>query len=449
MAKNTLKVFCALALTMSILLSCNKYIGPEKSKPEPEETQEEEPVKEPSKGEASGNYAIMAEGTAVTDQNGTVATGVSKYEISVYNQDGNLLHVFYAVNKQKQTLSGLVGKYNITSYPGKTGQMDNGYVMDYGAYGKFAGGTYFTDKDGEQKYISGGNVYIFATEDKDGKPLYCFRANNLTTLTSDGNKGTASISIDYISEIRIGGQVVKDQIINSKKLYKGRETEMQYTAYLPESWDGEKEFPVIYMLHGMENQGPANNKWNTDAKFSTKLATAIATGRAPECVVIFPNCTVGSDNYFYYNGYINGAYYMDYFFEELVPTVEKKYCIKNERESRIIGGLSMGGFGSLYYGALHPEMFCYVYACSPATGMNGGPDLQAMYKADKEAGNVPGITIEIGTEDFLFYSAGAFEKFLTNEGIKHTYITRPGAHDWPFWTVCADRIIEKANQLFR
>lgn len=132
---------------------------------------------------------------------------------------------------------------------------------------------------------------------------------------------------------------------------------------------------------------------------------------------------------------------MTYFFTEFLPTVENLYAVKKDRASRAIGGLSMGGFGSLYYGLLHPEMFSYVYACSPATYIDGAPNLyDLLSKAD--VSKLPGITIEIGTEDFLFQSAGSFKQALDANKVPNEYITRAGTHDWPFWAACTPKIMK-------
>ena len=47
----------------------------------------------------------------------------------------------------------------------------------------------------------------------------------------------------------------------------------------------------------------------------------------------------------YWNGYFNmeGWHYEDFFFKELIPTVEKEYRAGGSREQRAVAGLSMGG----------------------------------------------------------------------------------------------------------
>lgn len=148
-------------------------------------------------------------------------------------------------------------------------------------------------------------------------------------------------------------------------------------------------------------------------------------------------------------GYQGDAQHMTYFFTEFLPTVEAMYKVKGDRQNRMIAGLSMGGYGSLYYGALHPEMFSYVYACSPATYIDGTPNLYDLYGAAVTNGTtLPGITIEIGTSDYLYEYANYFKQFLDGCGISNDYITREGAHDWSFGAACAPKIVSKAGSVF-
>lgn len=218
--------------------------------------------------------------------------------------------------------------------------------------------------------------------------------------------------------------------------------EMKYTVYLPASYDGEKTFPVLYLLHGMDG---GNNDWITGAKINEQIEAAVAAAAAPEMIVIMPD----GKNTFYSDGFQDGMQYMTYFFTEFMPAVEGSLKVKDGRGNRAIGGLSMGGYGSIYYGWLHPELFGYVYACSPATYMDGLTNLYDLVGAAVEAGgDMPGMTIEIGTEDFLFESAGYFEGFLGSMGVAHEYITHSGAHDWAFWSACAPKIVRKVGEMF-
>ncbi|MET1537032.1 alpha/beta hydrolase, partial [Burkholderia sola] len=54
------------------------------------------------------------------------------------------------------------------------------------------------------------------------------------------------------------------------------------------------------------------------------------------------------------------------FFQDLVPHVEKKYRTLTSRDGRVIGGLSMGGYGALRYVLKYPEKFQAAALLSPA-----------------------------------------------------------------------------------
>ena len=59
----------------------------------------------------------------------------------------------------------------------------------------------------------------------------------------------------------------------------------------------------------------------------------------------------------YFNSIEGDWNYENFFFEELMPTVEKTYRIKSEKRFRAIAGLSMGGGGSFMYALHRPDLF--------------------------------------------------------------------------------------------
>lgn len=237
-------------------------------------------------------------------------------------------------------------------------------------------------------------------------------------------------------------ETISDAVLSDCKLAsKVLGGQQLYTVYIPEGWDETKTYPVLYILHGAEG---SNNDWTQNGRIHEQVKAAEA-----DIVVVSPNCTVNGKNLFYCNGYQGDAQYMTYFFNEFLPEVEKKYNIGGSRDRRMIAGLSMGGYGSLYYGALHPEMFSCVYACSPATSIDGTPNIfNLWFSASKGTDPLPDTTIEIGSEDFLISTARSFHNFLLDKGITHEYIERPGVHDWAFWQACAPKIVKKATEVF-
>lgn len=392
--------------------------------------------------EASG-YMMMIDEQPVTSYDWatgqtTVFPGVTKYSVSVTSPEGATTLYLDLINASGNTATGIVGTYTVQGNAHDAWLCDNGWVNP--AY-NVAGGSYYVDASGVKQYITSGQIEVSTAMSSEGAALFNLVAKDLGTTTADGKtiSTTGSFSVKFASLMQATGTELRDQTIKSTVL--GRT--MKYSVYLPKGYDKSKEYPVLYMLHGANG---SNNDWLNGGKINANASTAASDGTAPEMIVICPDC--GGDNFYCDNYKGNDIKYMTYFFTEFLPTVENLYAVKKDRASRAIGGLSMGGFGSLYYGLLHPEMFSYVYACSPATYIDGAPNLyDLLSKAD--VSKLPGITIEIGTEDFLFQSAGNFKQALDANKVPNEYITRAGTHDWPFWAACTPKIMKKLGEVWQ
>ena len=392
--------------------------------------------------EASG-YMMMIDEQPVTSYDWatgqtTVFPGVTKYSVSVTSPEGATTLYLDLINASGNTATGIVGTYTVQGNAHDAWLCDNGWVVpEY----NMAGGSYYVDASGVKQYITSGQIEVSTAMSSEGAALFNLVAKDLGTTTADGKtiSTTGSFSVKFASLMQATGTELRDQTIKSTVL--GRT--MKYSVYLPKGYDKSKEYPVLYMLHGANG---SNNDWLNGGKINANASTAASDGTAPEMIVICPDC--GGDNFYCDNYKGNDIKYMTYFFTEFLPTVENLYAVKKDRASRAIGGLSMGGFGSLYYGLLHPEMFSYVYACSPATSIDGAPNLyDLLSKAD--VSKLPGITIEIGTEDFLFQSAGSFKQALDANKVPNEYITRAGTHDWPFWAACTPKIMKKLGEVWQ
>ena len=391
--------------------------------------------------EASG-YMMMIDEQPVTSYDWatgqtTVFPGVTKYSVSVTSPEGATTLYLDLINASGNTATGIVGTYTVQGNAHDAWLCDNGWVNP--AY-NVAGGSYYVDASGVKQYITSGQIEVSTAMSSEGAALFNLVAKDLGTTTADGKtiSTTGSFSVKFASLMQATGTELRDQTIKSTVL--GRT--MKYSVYLPKGYDKSKEYPVLYMLHGANG---SNNDWLNGGKINVNASNAASEGTAPEMIVICPDC--GGNNFYCDNYGGNDIKYMTYFFTEFLPTVENLYAVKKDRASRAIGGLSMGGFGSLYYGLLHPEMFSYVYACSPATYIDGAPNLyELLSKAD--VSKLPGITIEIGTEDFLFQSAGSFKQALDANKVPNEYITRAGTHDWPFWAACTPKIMKKLGEVW-
>ncbi|MBM3556026.1 MAG: esterase, partial [Alphaproteobacteria bacterium] len=134
--------------------------------------------------------------------------------------------------------------------------------------------------------------------------------------------------------------------------------EYKMALYLPAAYDGAAgRLPVVYLLHGASGD---EDDWVIKGSVQLTFDALIKRGELPPMVAVMPaNGT---------SWWIDGAALKaeTAFMRELVPFVEGKYKVANAKAQRAIGGLSMGGYGSLNLALRHPEKFCAAAVMSPA-----------------------------------------------------------------------------------
>lgn len=217
-----------------------------------------------------------------------------------------------------------------------------------------------------------------------------------------------------------------------------------FSVMLPRSYKNspDRRYPVVYMLHGA---GENDWEWaNIAVSMISEAITMITNdGTAAECIVVFPNANEAG-----HMGYFNQPdwKYEDYFFQELMPCIDKRYRTIPDKGHRAIGGLSMGGGGSFNYGMRHPELFSSVYAISaavsaslfessaespavlPAT-MNGGHYTPEQIEAAKSVYFV----LDCGDDDFLFDANVATYQQMKKNKMNVQFRCYDGAHASYYW----------------
>jgi enterochelin esterase-like enzyme len=146
-----------------------------------------------------------------------------------------------------------------------------------------------------------------------------------------------------------GGKVYDNLSMPSKILKMDR----KYAVYLPPGYEtSDRSYPVLYLLHG---GGDDQTGWVQFGEVENIADKAISEGKSTPMIIIMPDANTGK------RGYTNSAtgdwLYEDFFFNELMPFVEKKYRIKADKRYRAVSGLSMGGHGSFIYALHRPDLF--------------------------------------------------------------------------------------------
>ena len=141
-----------------------------------------------------------------------------------------------------------------------------------------------------------------------------------------------------------------------KSIVLNREYRLQ--VYLP---DGYREtagaYPVVYLLHGA---GADEYEWTVKGSARETLDGLIRRGLIRPTIAVLP----GNNQSWWSNGASEKA--ETAFMEELLPYIEQKYKVSRERSMRSIGGLSMGGYGTLIYSLKYPQLFAAAAPLSAA-----------------------------------------------------------------------------------
>lgn len=234
---------------------------------------------------------------------------------------------------------------------------------------------------------------------------------------------------------------------------------VEYHVAMPDDCMGEtaeavekrKQLKVLVFLHGYCEMG---------IDFLEKTDIEQLAGKYRLCVIL-PN----GENSFYLDGKATGRQYGTYVGVEIPDHARSVLGLSDKREDAFIGGTSMGGFGAIHTGLFFPERYAGIFGMSSALIMDFVADREAsmahgianqeyydlMFGPAEElltgtndprelirrlkttGGEIPRIYITCGTSDFMIEQSRAFDRFLTEQEVPHTYVEAEGAHNFEFW----------------
>ena len=263
-----------------------------------------------------------------------------------------------------------------------------------------------------------------------------------------------------------GGKVIDQLSLKSKIL----NSERKYAVYLPSDYDhSNREYPVLYLLHGA---GDDHTGWVQFGEVKSIADNTNKEGLSTSMIIVMPDAQTGKRGYF--NDIDNNWNYEDFFFQEFIPFIEKKYRIKSEKRYRAIAGLSMGGGGTFIYALRHPDMFSS--AC-PLSGYMGKLSYNEFYESNEEKlkkyrrekvfnyysnhnalsiiqnqtdENLKSVRwyIDCGDNDFLYEGNSLVHIALKKRGVPHEYRVRDGAHNWTYWRSALPEVLSFVSDRF-
>jgi len=240
-----------------------------------------------------------------------------------------------------------------------------------------------------------------------------------------------------------------------------------YCVLLPPSYDVEKtrRYPILYLLHGLGD----NDQFLIHSGGMNLIEDLWEQHSLGELLIVTP--AAGAS--FYINSRDGKRRYEDFFLQEFIPAVEKRYRTRPGRGSRGIAGISMGGYGALHIAFRHPQLFAAASAHSAAlveqwpktSALNsqqarqlrvlgdafGAPFDTAFWKQNDPVSiagtaNLAGLKIyfDCGSEDDYGFDVGAaaLDKLLTSRRIPHEFHLYPGGHDWTYFAEHLPALLE-------
>lgn len=228
-----------------------------------------------------------------------------------------------------------------------------------------------------------------------------------------------------------------ETLVSRKLRFNGAiEVTVGYTLYLPPGYEGSAaRYPTLYYLAA--NGGTENSA----ATMVQAVHARIVAGEMPPCIVV--GLTGGRS--FYGNQFAGKCQMHDFFFEELLPHVDKTYRTRPEARYRHLQGMSAGGGGAVMYALKHPELFGTVTSIAGAfygARVNAWPE---MHNSNEEnyrpydclalltpelAPKLSGLRLAlwIGSADTSLRGNVEFRQLLQARRVAHTYndvTTRP------------------------
>jgi len=226
-----------------------------------------------------------------------------------------------------------------------------------------------------------------------------------------------------------------------------------FYVYTPPAYDptAKTKYPVLYLLHGFSDDASG---WTAVGRANVILDNLIASGKAKPMLVVMP-LGYGAPEIVArgFGGFNDDDVLRRKNFEkftatlltEVIPQVEKQYRVSEDRNSRAIAGLSMGGSESLLTGLNNLDKFAWIGTFSSGgLGEDFAVDFPSL---DSNANSkIHLLWIACGTDDELIKLNRSFREWLKSKGIRHDDIETPGAHTWMVWR---RNLASFAPQLFR
>ncbi|MEZ6142874.1 MAG: alpha/beta hydrolase-fold protein [Zavarzinella sp.] len=206
----------------------------------------------------------------------------------------------------------------------------------------------------------------------------------------------------------------------------------QAQVYTPPGYTKEKQYPVLYLLHGI---GGTEYEWSRGGAADVIMDNLYAAKKAIPMIVVLPNGRAAKDltarDPIPKQSPAFAAFEKD-LLNDLIPFIEKEYSVLKDRKSRAIAGLSMGGGQSLNFGLGNLDTFAWVGGFSSAPNTKRPESL--LKESDQANKQLQLLWVSCGDRDGLFRISENVHKYLESNKINHKWhVHAEGKHDFAVW----------------
>lgn len=219
--------------------------------------------------------------------------------------------------------------------------------------------------------------------------------------------------------------------------------ERGYNILLPAGYSEDKEYPVMYLLHGI-----FGNEYSFSGDANSKLKQIVgnmaADGLIRETIIVCPNM-YATDDPKQQPGFTNEAClpydnFINDLVNDLMPYIESNYSVLTGRENTYLAGFSMGGRETIFIALSRPELFGYVCAISAAPGIVATKDKFMTHDGQMDEADVKFAEGAIEPDVFIICCGSrdsvvgtyplSYHELLEQNGSEHIWYEIPGAdHD--------------------
>jgi enterochelin esterase-like enzyme len=207
--------------------------------------------------------------------------------------------------------------------------------------------------------------------------------------------------------------------------------DLQYSIYLPEGYSSRPDHPVLFLTDGQNYLGRG--------EMDGRLNKLISNGQIEPIIAVFvdPRDPDELKSNRRRTQFLCNADYLQFYIDELIPTVEQEFPVVKDRSGRTIMGLSFGGTNAACFGAMGYDFFSGIAMQSPAN--HPVPKLLPVYQA------LPTLPIKVflstGVPNDNTQANRYFHSVLKDKNYDMKYIEVREGHNWRNWGPLIDDVL--------